>query len=276
MPASIAGPRAADDVGADPPVSSSSAVGTAQYGRRGSGHHDEKGIALAEQETAPAGWYPDTGGTQLRWWDGSAWTDHLAPTPSADPVPTVEFVADRRRVYSHDMLYVTDSAGKKVGRINLESGKVTMDLPELRSDFDEFVARWRAENIAASEADETPADDPGLSTATVEDQAATAVDPAILGEAEEEGTAWQDLFQNRTGQAVCMSCSSKEHAASTGDWASYAGARCGSGVPRSTMPSLCLRHPTTCATRSATWRSSSTRPTSHCSCSWRSRTTSSR
>ena len=117
---------------------------------------------MAEHETAPAGWYPDAGGTRLRWWDGTSWTDHFAPVPSGDPVPTAEFVAERRRVYSHDMLYVTDAAGTKVGRINLESGKVTMDLPELRSDFDEFVARWRAENIAASEADGTPADDPGL------------------------------------------------------------------------------------------------------------------
>ena len=157
---------------------------------------------MAEHETAPAGWYPDAGGTRLRWWDGTSWTDHFAPVPSGDPVPTAEFVAERRRVYSHDMLYVTDAAGTKVGRINLESGKVTMDLPELRSDFDEFVARWRAENIAASEADGTPADDPGLSTATVENQPATTVDSALLGEAEEEGPAWQDLSQNRAGQAV--------------------------------------------------------------------------
>jgi hypothetical protein len=114
----------------------------------------------------------------------------------------VEFAAERKRVYSHDMLYVTDGAGKKVGRINLESGKVTMDLPELRSDFDEFVTRWRAENITASETDETPVDDPGTSTATVEDQPVTTVDPALLGEAGKEGPAWQDLSQNRAGQAV--------------------------------------------------------------------------
>lgn len=157
---------------------------------------------MAEQETAPAGWYPDADGTQLRWWDGSAWTDHVAILPTTEPAPTVALVAERKRVYSHDMLYVTDSAGKKVGRINLESGKVMMDLPELRSDFDEFVARWRAENIAASEADETPADDPGLSTATIEDQPATTIDPALLGGVAEEGPAWQDLSQNRAGQAV--------------------------------------------------------------------------
>lgn len=157
---------------------------------------------MAGNETAPAGWYPDTCGTQLRWWDGSTWTDHVAPVPTADPVPAVEFVAERKRVYSHDMLYVTDGAGKKVGRVNLESGKVTMDLPELQSDFDEFVTRWRAEHITASEADETSVDDPQLSTATVEDQPANPVDPALLGGVAEEGPAWQDLSQNRAGQAV--------------------------------------------------------------------------
>ena len=77
-----------------------------------------------------------------------------------------------------------------------------MDLPELRSEFDEFVARWRAENIAASEADETSADDPGTSTATVGGQPATTVDPALPREAADEESAWQDLSQNRAGQAV--------------------------------------------------------------------------
>ena len=31
----------------------------------------------------PAGWYRDPGGSdQLRWWDGTAWTAHLAPSPT--------------------------------------------------------------------------------------------------------------------------------------------------------------------------------------------------
>ncbi len=42
----------------------------------------------------PAGWYRDPGGSgQLRWWDGTAWTAHLAPVPvpapAPAPVPTV-------------------------------------------------------------------------------------------------------------------------------------------------------------------------------------------
>jgi hypothetical protein len=37
--------------------------------------------------TIPAGWYTDPGGSgHLRWWDGSAWTAHLAPQPTPAPV----------------------------------------------------------------------------------------------------------------------------------------------------------------------------------------------
>lgn len=35
----------------------------------------------------PAGWYPDPAGpTTVRYWDGSAWTEHTAPRPYAAPV----------------------------------------------------------------------------------------------------------------------------------------------------------------------------------------------
>jgi Protein of unknown function (DUF2510) len=38
--------------------------------------------------TTPAGWYPDPAGSaNLRWWDGSTWTAHLAPPPTPAPAP---------------------------------------------------------------------------------------------------------------------------------------------------------------------------------------------
>lgn len=41
--------------------------------------------------TAPAGWYPDPGRAELvRWWDGSAWTEHVQPLPPAVSVPSLE------------------------------------------------------------------------------------------------------------------------------------------------------------------------------------------
>jgi hypothetical protein len=37
----------------------------------------------------PAGWYSDpTNSAQLRWWDGTAWTSHLAAAPAPTPAPT--------------------------------------------------------------------------------------------------------------------------------------------------------------------------------------------
>ena len=36
----------------------------------------------------PPGWYPNpVDATQLRWWDGSAWTDHTVPLPSWQQPP---------------------------------------------------------------------------------------------------------------------------------------------------------------------------------------------
>lgn len=49
---------------------------------------------LTEDPVAPppAGWYPDPAGSgSIRWWSGSQWTHHAAPTPPAPiPPPFVE------------------------------------------------------------------------------------------------------------------------------------------------------------------------------------------
>ncbi len=35
----------------------------------------------------PAGWYPDPEGTDLRWWDGKLWTDHVHADPASGNSP---------------------------------------------------------------------------------------------------------------------------------------------------------------------------------------------
>ncbi|GAA1824777.1 DUF2510 domain-containing protein [Agromyces salentinus] len=42
------------------------------------------------QPATPAAWYPDPAGSgQLRYWDGTQWTEHLAPVPGTVPTETV-------------------------------------------------------------------------------------------------------------------------------------------------------------------------------------------
>jgi hypothetical protein len=43
-----------------------------------------------EATAAAAGWFDDPHAPgQLRWWDGSQWTEHVAPNPAAQPEPAV-------------------------------------------------------------------------------------------------------------------------------------------------------------------------------------------
>jgi hypothetical protein len=54
--------------------------------------------STAPASAAAAGWYPDPyGSPALRWWNGAAWTEHLAPTWQApvglaQPDPELEWV----------------------------------------------------------------------------------------------------------------------------------------------------------------------------------------
>lgn len=46
---------------------------------------------MSEQQSPAPGWYPQPDGTQ-RWWDGSAWTEHLvAPTPTTRKIAGITF-----------------------------------------------------------------------------------------------------------------------------------------------------------------------------------------
>ncbi|HEX4443007.1 MAG TPA: DUF2510 domain-containing protein [Galbitalea sp.] len=62
----------------------------------------------------PAGWYSDpTNSAQLRWWDGTAWTSHLAaaPTPAPQPAP-VQPQAPQVNGQQADVSQTLDTTGR--------------------------------------------------------------------------------------------------------------------------------------------------------------------
>ena len=49
------------------------------------------GGVMTEQQGPQPGWYRDIAGT-MRWWDGSAWTSHVAPTEAQPPAVVGQFL----------------------------------------------------------------------------------------------------------------------------------------------------------------------------------------
>jgi hypothetical protein len=79
-------------------------------------HAGDPSRAHVPQPLPAAGWYPQGGG--LRYWDGQAWTDHLAPPPPVYP----HYPQQRWRA-------VGVSGGEQVGHLMLTMMTCGMWLP---------------------------------------------------------------------------------------------------------------------------------------------------
>lgn len=159
-------------------------------------------MAVEGSETAE-GWYDDpVVFGQLRYFDGHTWTEHVASADSGW-LPKVRtslagpdepnLVVERKTIYGNKMLYVSQPDGTKVGRINIDTGKVTMDQPGLRPRFDGAVATWLL-------ADKQGPDRPAASGGTHKEEAGSRALPSP-GPAN-SATDWNDLATNRPGQSA--------------------------------------------------------------------------
>lgn len=62
------------------------------------------------QQQTPAGWYPDAAGV-MRWWDGRAWTEHVAPQQQAHAAYAVQpYYAGQQVVMQQRKNYKTSHA----------------------------------------------------------------------------------------------------------------------------------------------------------------------
>jgi hypothetical protein len=112
--------------------------------------------------TTPAGWYADPhNGTQLRWWDGTAWTDHVAANGA-----TADAAAAPGMVRAPAALLAKPRTGLFAGRKALEEEneelraalaaigltereQIKADIGRLREEHATVLASLRAEEAAA-------------------------------------------------------------------------------------------------------------------------------
>lgn len=113
-------------------------------------------------EAPPAGWYPDpTGGTRLRWWDGTDWTDGYRSRPNlaapgtaaataaglGAPVDTRTVLgAEYRRLADDVVTQARQAARAEVDRAADVFGarvrEATRELQPLISQYTNRVFRW--------------------------------------------------------------------------------------------------------------------------------------
>jgi hypothetical protein len=156
-------------------------------------------VMAVEGSERPEGWYVDPGSGRLRYFDGygrtarvasadSGWIPKTGPSLSEWGEPN--FVVERKTIYGNKMLYVSHPDGVKVGRINIDTGKVSMDQPELRVHFDRAVALWRSsagkQHLAGLVADES-----------IEEPSSPSPSPTP-----KVPPKWDDLASNRPGQSA--------------------------------------------------------------------------
>jgi hypothetical protein len=72
--------------------------------------------------SAPAGWYPESDTENMRWWDGTTWTEHRSPkiptTPSVAEVPVAgsPTIPERASVEAEDSEVVSSPLASQTGR----------------------------------------------------------------------------------------------------------------------------------------------------------------
>ncbi len=136
------------------------------------------------------------GGDEVRRLSGEPRTSTIAA--SGHNQATGGLIGRRKRVYGNDMLYVTAPDGSKIGRVNLETGRVTMDLAILRDMLDRFVKDWRATHMGAQP---PSGGDRSDTTGSLQDDR-PLVTPAPPADADTAGVSAQNMYNRKSAREL--------------------------------------------------------------------------
>lgn len=93
--------------------------------------------------SAPANWYPEPNTTNLRWWDGTQWTEHRAPNPAAQEL-SVAAPATEVAAAAHSVAAVATASGEAAA---VRVQRPTKSIAKMwKKDAKAYAAALEAEN----------------------------------------------------------------------------------------------------------------------------------
>lgn len=106
------------------------------------------------EDAPPAGWYPDPeGGSRLRWWEGTDWSDRYRAPPTRSEVDRRELVTATRRE-EHEGIGIDDVGSKvRVGSLNRQDSEaiISQVRQAARAEAERAAGMFRQEARSAAE-----------------------------------------------------------------------------------------------------------------------------
>ena len=106
------------------------------------------------EDAPPAGWYPDPeGGSRLRWWEGTDWSDRFRAPPTRSEVDRRELVTATHREEHDGIAFDEYEARAKVGSLNRQDSEAIINQVRMaaRAEAERAAGMFRQEARSAAD-----------------------------------------------------------------------------------------------------------------------------
>lgn len=106
------------------------------------------------EDAPPAGWYPDPeGGSRLRWWEGTDWSDRYRAPPTRSEVDRRQLVQATHREEQHGFASDEHDAKVQMGSLNRQDSEAIINQVRMaaRSEAERAAGMFRQEARSAAD-----------------------------------------------------------------------------------------------------------------------------
>lgn len=106
------------------------------------------------EDAPPAGWYPDPeGGSRLRWWEGTDWSDRFRAPPTRSEVDRRELVSATHREERDGIAFDEYETNVKMGSLNRQDSEAIINQVRMaaRAEAERAAGMFRQEARSAAD-----------------------------------------------------------------------------------------------------------------------------